>query len=367
MENVFGNAVVVEKLERYLDAAKKLPMGHVAIAMVGHPDLVAVDALGDNTLQTQQREAIVKLLEMMDKLIENSGFPPRDPALDASYHCYNMARGPYCFDFLIWLIDAEMTRIREGAPPPLKVGFWKGGDNRIKNDDVSTWIDGVFRPAIKLLGGIEDDRAVCGRQKELYVPRDIVHAVRAGERVPLFRSGKPSPFGSDYITITTREAEHYPERNSNMIAWYKLALDLQEEGERVIFVRDTRFAFAPMHFETCPAASVDLITRCALYEHARANLFVSNGPGGLAMFGTRPWMQMVPIKNMEFGVYPPSTAEFWKDSTDISPGEQWPWSADDQCLVWLPDTYENLCVAWRDLRERIDASTQRRYLRSGSL
>jgi len=50
-----------------------------------------------------------------------------DETLDASHVCYKRRHtGPLGFDFIYWLVDAEMTRVREGAPAPLKVAFWCG-------------------------------------------------------------------------------------------------------------------------------------------------------------------------------------------------------------------------------------------------
>ena len=184
-----------------------------------------------------------------------------------------------------------------------------------------------------------------GCSEPLFVPRGIVAGAKAGETVPKLKSTYKGHIEPGAVTITLREASHWPHRNSNRIAWLKFALLLRDRGERVIFVRDTEHAFEPFaDFQTDPLASVDLDYRAALYESARANLFVSNGPAGLAMFGDKPWLQFVTLED-EDG-YAPNTAKFWTENGGVAPGEQYPWSGSQQRLVWAPDTYENILEAW---------------------
>src|SRR4029079_2629381 len=93
--------------------------------------------------------------------IDNYKLPERDESLDASYVCYDCCRGPLGFDFLNWLVDAEMIRIREGAPAPLKVGFWLGKSSEIIGDELvwhrrQHWLKNVFRPLLQMIGAVED-------------------------------------------------------------------------------------------------------------------------------------------------------------------------------------------------------------------
>lgn len=332
---------VIELLETYLEEAKTNRFSHVAITMVGYPNIAACDYAGDTVLQRGQLEAMGKLAATLQADIANVTPPEPDPSLSASYVCFDLRGGPIGFDFLVWLIDQEMTRIREGAPAPLRVGFWKGRNGRLPSHN-QAWLDKVFRPCLRFLSAVEDDAALLGRGKRVYVPRGIVAAARAGERVPTLRTETKSPHPGA-VTITLREAEHDPERNSNVGAWLNFARDLKKQGENVVFVRDTDKAYEPLQGAvTCPKASRDLDARMALYQEAKANLFVSNGPVGLALFGDRPWLQFNdPSKETTFS---------WTDGWGMEPGDQFPWSNQAQRLILKSDSYDNIAAAWDDLR-----------------
>jgi hypothetical protein len=347
---VAGNQDVIDLLETYLVTARENDFGHIAICMVGHPNVAAIDYTGEISLELSQLEALGILRSKIDQSIANWTPPPRDESLDPSFVCYNLANGPLGFDFLVWLIDQEMTRIRVGAPHPLKVGFWLGHDaaTRMRQDHRGMWLDRVFRPALTLLGAVEDPRAIGGHRSEVFVTRNIVARSRAGEPVPRFSSGHALTHGR-YVTITLRESSHWQHRNSKIDDWIRFARDLRQEGRRVIFVRDTERADMPIKgFEIAPYASRDLIARAILYEGSDCNFFVSNGPVTLAVFGDRPWLQFVPIEPDGSG-YTPNTGKFWRESAGIGPGEQYPWSAPSQRMVWAPDTYDNIKQAWSSL------------------
>ena len=337
-----SNSAVIELIELYLKTAKEQRWDHVAIAMTAYPNLAACDYAGDVALELAQRDALTLLRGKVQESIDNWSLPDRDETLDASYACYSIVNAPIGYDFITWLIDQEMIRVREGAPAPLKVGFWQG---RMHLDrQRSRWLENVFRPALKLIGAVEDKKAVYGRHKPLYVARDIVAAVKAGEKTPVLRS-TIEPFMLNHVTITLREAVYDPHRNSNLPAWLKFAKYLTDKGEAVIFVRDTDKAEERLvDFQTCPKASRDLDVRMSLYENAKANLFVQNGPAGLAWYSKAPWLQFEDAGNDS--VFTPL---WWKMSQGINPGEQFPWSAENQRMVWKSDTYENLVSAWTSL------------------
>lgn len=345
-----GNSEIIELLELYLEAARKNRFGHVAISMVGHPNIACTDFAGDITLEVQERKAIDLLQQKLKYSIDGWTRPALDDRLDASYVCYNIANGPLGFDFLIWLIDAEMTRIREGAPSPLRVGFWMGHDSGRVTDTERRrlWLHNVFRPCLAFIGAVEDPHAVFGRCKNDFVPRGIVAAARNGEPVPRLQADPSKWNEPDLVTITLRECAYYGFRNSNIPEWTKAAEELQKRQERVIIVRDTAMAHEPLNgFRTCPEASINLDTRLALYESAKANLFVSNGVLGLALFGSKPWISFAQIDNDSEENC--NTAAFWEQSNGVKVGEQYPWSGPDQRLVWQPDTYDNIMASWEQL------------------
>ncbi len=341
-----SNPVVIDLLEAYLETAREGRFDSVAIAMTGYPDRAALDYAGDIQLEPATKEALEILTGKIDRSVTGWSLPPRDESLDQSHVVYNLGCGPIGFDFVVWLLNAEMQRRMAGAPAPLKVAFWTGrnvgndGDARLSARGRDQWLDNVFRPALPLIGAVEDRRSLHGHCPQIYVTRPLVEAAKRGEEISRLRSPLLAPKdGRRYVTITLREADHNPDRNSKLGAWLSFAKYLEKRGEHVIFIRDFQKAEEPLAgFRTQPEASHNLLLRMALYEHAAVNLFVSNGPTILAIFGSRPWLQFVRDAD--------GTPEFWRDKIGLSPGEQYPWSTPTQRMVWAPDTYENIVSAW---------------------
>lgn len=361
MEPSCGNPEVIGLLETYLRTAKERNFGSVAVVMTAYPNIAAVDFAGDVALEQATLDALGLASKKVEASIANWTLPPRDELLDASYHCYNLANSPLGFDFLTWLVEAEMTRVREGAPAPLKIGFYFGTDGRAERVAYRrAFLDNIFRPLLSLIGAVEDSAAIRGRHKHYFVGRDIVAAARAGERVPLLAA---PPLAGKYldllwtgyrlslqppVTITLRESGHWPHRNSNVDAWFRFALYLKEKGERVVFIRDTQRAVEPLPmFPVIGPAATDVRIRMALYERARANLFVSNGPATLALFSERPFLQFIRVEPPDSAANF-NTAKFWAESMGVPVGEQYPWSAPDQRLVFKPDDYDNIVQAWEE-------------------
>ena len=196
-EAVFGNSVIIELMETYLKLAKERPIGAVGIVMVArtapNQPVAAIDWAGvDGSLEEPMLEALDHLKSRIAYSIDCWTLPPRNESLDDSYIVWNMAHCPLGFDFIPWLIDAEMTRVRKGIAEPLKVGFYLGKDaiDRMKKANRSEWLNNVFRPAVSMIGAIEDPvRAIFGKPPVVFYLRPIVEACKRGEKVPLFRSG----------------------------------------------------------------------------------------------------------------------------------------------------------------------------------
>lgn len=246
-----------------------------------------------------------------------------------------------------------MTRIRSKAPGPLRVGFWLGRNGKTgltgDHSQRDRMLENVCRPALRLIGAIEDPVATKGKFKEFFSYRDIVKACKDGETVPKFRSGL-SLVGiiPGYVTITLREASYWPERNSKLPEWIRFAHYLRQRGERVIFIRDTANANEPIEgFDTLPRASTDLLFRMSVYENAKCNLFVSNGPVSLGFFSNVPFLKFFSVDPN--CIYNAGRPQYWTECAGISEGEQFPWLGPTQRLIWKPDFFTNLVVAWEEL------------------
>jgi hypothetical protein len=350
--DVNGNKDVIGFLQNCLETAKRDGFGYAVVSMAKDPGQYLVGFSGTVELESKALEGIKSIIPKIETNLDNRQEPFGERDVDASHVCYNCTKSPISFDFITWMMDAEMNRIRAGAPGPLKIGFWFGKDGKTGiggSDSRERFLDNVCRPAMALIGAVEDPKAVYGKFKEFFSFRDITEGSRKGEAVPKFKA-PPSlrTFPPGYVTITLREAEYWPHRNSKIKEWVRFARYLQARGERVIFVRDTAKAKEPfLDFTTCPEASLDLTVRCALYRDAKCNLFVSNGPVVLNYFMDTPFLQFLDVD--ENGAYNAERPQYWEQCVGIKPGEQIPWFNDKQRIVWKPDYFTNLVLAWDDL------------------
>lgn len=353
-----SNSEVIELLQLYLEHAKRYNFTFVSIAMVKHGDpkesedtrrpIGATDFAGEIGLEEQGLEAVGLLKQKLEKSIDNWSLPHPDLGLGADHVVYNVARDPLGFDFVVWLIIQEMARRREGAPAPLRVAFFTGKYGELTADRLA-WINNVFRPALALVGAIEDPAALRGRHRHSFTTGEIVKLWHAGEQVPLLRAPRKMKHDRPPVTITLREADHWPHRNSNLEGWLAFAAWLKQRGEVVVFVRDTAKAPEPLPDGslTYPPASRDLQTRMALYTSAKVNLFVSNGPATLAQFSAVPWLMFTAVEDPNApDAFIPNTPDHLDKSMGIPVGAQFPWSAPQQRIIWAADTYDAIVEAW---------------------
>jgi hypothetical protein len=370
VEPVEGNKEVCDLLERWLERAELGELNCVALVACESPTVAFIDHAGVNTSHFAAYAAMDQLKRRMVADILPTSPHVRAPVqsdIPANLVCYDVNSEPVQFDFLPWAMTARMTQIREGVPGPLKVAFMEGPTNiQFAHDEIVSrdfWMDHVVVPICRMVGAEITNEALGGRRPSCYSFVEITEAARAGEPVPrltvteaardsvremLERIGRPP------VTITLRESQHWPHRNSNLDAWLPFAAKLAREGEFVIFVRDTSKASEPIDgFVTCPGASLDLDIRVALYERAKCNLFVDNGPWTLALLGTKPWLAFINTDPMTG--YIPNTPQWWKRNHGVGVGEQFPWSAPDQRIIWEPDSFEALCRAWDEFKPRLVA------------
>lgn len=362
-----GNAEVVAMFKQWLERAEQGRIAFAAVVACEHPIHVVTDHRGSLQLAFAANYGLdtLKLL-LQEKTASRHMMPePADYQGNADRVCFDVSQGPACFDFIAWLIIAEMNRIRAGAPAPLKVAFKMidSPEEREKHNKLrAKFYEGVILPSLALIGAVEDNNSADAPTLDRYTIGPVVEFAKAGEKVPFL---KPSDDGVDAvkeyleattggkapITITLREAPYWEYRNSNLPEWLKVAKYLEGQGEKVIFVRDTAKALEPIEgFETCPAASIDLDTRMALYESAKCNLGVSNGPWMLMLHGTRPWLMFVEPDPMS--PFFPETPQFWTQWHGINPGlnEQFPWCRADQKIIWKRDNADTIISAWNDLQ-----------------
>lgn len=245
---------------------------------------------------------------------------------------YDLEVSPITFDFAWFLVAADLERRRrrlERLHVVIVSGQnWESGP---ESEEYLSVVDGPARrqrvfdiliPLTELMpsvGGVTlaDDRSAAGRLVdgaagytfprgyspalpflENPFPKLVMQAANAGEKIPSLRAPQSARqridqwrmrnFGErPLVTITIRDFDYQPGRNSNLAAWAEFAHELQQvEGVATVLVPDTSrtlesqhevFAGLPVFVE--PAWNIAL--RSALYEAGFVNLGVNTGPMAL--------------------------------------------------------------------------------------
>lgn len=364
---VDGNSACRQLLQYWSGEVLKGKISHIAIIACWSPTTVATGTAGAGGLEFALNYGCDLLKDTLMQRQRNMA-APAVTAEGADHVVYNLSRMPSSFDFLAWLIKQEMTRVKNGAPFPLKVKWYYGKDGSriscLNTEQRAINFDGILRQCLTLIGAVESNLEISGHSEEDVGLLPVVNAYKDGQKLPELivptdlkneiHEAILERVGQMPVTITLREVEDKiefaPHRNSNLTEWIKLAEWLEKRGERVVFVRDTRFAAEPITgFETCPPASTGILARTALYQVAKANLFVSNGPAMIAVFGNKPWLIFNELQ--PGGNYWANTPDGWRNCAGIEfAGDQergqWPWSKPDQRIVWQRDNFETMRDAW---------------------
>lgn len=339
-----GRDFAVKLLEGYTEACKRGLITSIGLCVVDKHGNIASGFGGEVNFGSKLLEACGQLQTAIQGDFDNWQLPPPDLTLDESYACYNCGDGPQCFDFVVWLVIQDMIRVMAGKPGPLKVAIWTG-----RKPFPNLWVEKVYRPAIGLIGAVEDPKALGRPGFRGYTAKYVCQMARAGWPVPVLKPKGVWNLPRGVVTITLREADYWPHRNSNVGAWFDVANWLESQGERVVFVRDTAKANMPLDpYEICPQASLDLDARMWLYDNAKLNCFVSNGPWSLAQFSDKPLLCFTPPEP-DGSVYEANTPAFWRRAMGIEIGEQFPWHSPQQRLVFEKDSYENIVRAYEAL------------------
>lgn len=268
--------------------------------------------------------------------------------------CYDLARNPPTYDVVAFLMAAEAERIRRGdegieieiAPGP-KRGF---ADDRLWPPlaQREAMMAAIVLPMMRMLP------SATGITRPLRRPQDgfglgqwsvglqvILAAMKAGVR-PLRLPDAPRP-DPRLVTITLREAEHWPARNSRLVEWRRAAATIRDRGFEIVFVRDSVKAEFPLDgFATDPAASQNLNARARLYLSAACNLFVSNGPAWFALALDAPVLMLRPTTE---GVGRHSGGDHFR-RCGLDPGRQIDGAPQWQRLAWEPDDEAAIVAAF---------------------
>lgn len=224
---------------------------------------------------------------------------------------YDLAVSPPTYEITTFLAEAEKCRLALGFEaidvvfqPGPKAGF---RDDNLPPDNIEreSMLWRVCVPCTKLLPSLRNVLILRERaQITAYFPENYdssspkshyglkyfkngLRCLRATESA--VRENKRLMQNIPYVTITMREAEYWPTRNSDRQAWGEVAEYLKKIGYRPIFIPDTHGR--PIEgYDNSLIASWDVDLRMALYQGATLNLGASNGPMTLCMVGGLPYI-----------------------------------------------------------------------------
>ena len=250
---------------------------------------------------------------------------------------YDLSQHPSSFDAATWLIYAQMYRANRGFDKLavyIKPGF--RNDNLPMDQEYrDLMVKNVVEPLISLVGA-EIVESGNGDIDFNHTFRSVCNLYKSGIEIHKIRSKMKLKYDEPYITVTLREADHWPSRNSNIEAWLEFADNCEY---RVVFIRDTKYSHAPLEGAiTDPIASVDLEYRIALYDQAILNMGVNGGPMGLTSFMDCDWLWFGQL-NPDYIV---GTPEAFEAIMGVKVGEQLPWASPTQRMAWTGDSLEEI-------------------------
>jgi len=280
---------------------------------------------------------------------------------------YDLGSSPPTYDFISFLGEAEKARI-EGGFDVLDVYFQPGPMRGFRDDALppspekrECMLHRICVPACRLLPSVRHVAILREREpvegdvfpKEWAIDVPISHygtqhfrsALPCLRATDWARAKVGKDFAGKYVTITVRESEYWPQRNSNLVAWAQVADWLRGRGYEVVWVPDTE-----SHGRGYAPAAFDIDIRMALYEGAALNLGVSNGPMALFLYSSVPYI----LFRLLDETTPATTAAFWR-KCGVEPGTN---LTRNGVCVWEPDDYEVIVNAVTQFLEDRQACLQ---------
>jgi len=260
--------------------------------------------------------------------------------------CYDLTIGPPQYDCLAFLLYMESCRLgmREKHD---SINLTVAPRSVVKQQH---WLNNICIPMCRMLPSVQNlevldhmpeadmwgkNYPIDGRNARYYGLDRLVDGMAGAGRC--LRPNVEFPRNDNLVTITLREASHWPTRNSKVEEWKKAATKIMVHGYDVVFVRDTEKAEEKLDpFPINPGASVDLEHRAALYRSAFCNMFISNGPAHFAMALDAPVIVLRPTNDELGSCY---SRDYMRDRGLI---DQFPDCPSYQRIVWEDDTCTNI-------------------------
>jgi hypothetical protein len=323
-----------------------------------------------------------------------------DDAARTLFAFYDLQVSPITFDFLWFLVGADLERRRRGLDAVHVVivpGRARG--LRQEREDYEDVVDAEARaerignmllPACSLLPTCAGVTHAASRKHAGFIRATLAsHLYPAGYEpaLPVFAGSReclqdarhdmahiPSlrataqnlrnidlwaashAGGRRIVTITLRNYSYMPARNSNNEAWITFARSLDRDRFLAVFVPDLEQTLNGQAQElrghvVLGEAAWNIGLRMALYERAYICLGVNTGPMGLCWLNART--HYATLKMAPAGV--PQTSPAFYRQLGFEPGRSLPFASPTQELVWEDDTIEAIQRAFARIARRIES------------
>lgn len=315
------------------------------------------------------------------------------------YAFYDLGVAPITFDFLWFLVGAELERRRREltsvhaviVPGPCR-GLRKETPELERALDVTTRRARIFNmlvPACTLLPSLSGVTVAGSRAEADQLVRSAGGAVfpaRYEPALPIY-PGPQEPLraareertqvavlrataadlravdawiaarGCDrrVVSITLRGYGYVPGRNSNIASWAAFARGLHGTGFSIVIVPDSEQCFTgvPAELHGLPIfseAAVAVGLRMALYQRAYLNLGVNNGPMGLCWLNEQTRYITFKILNDEAL----QTRAEYMELLGFETGRSLPFATEWQRWVWAEDELPIIQDAFNDMVARLE-------------
>jgi hypothetical protein len=372
--------------------AAALPLSKRAAGASVHVDLAALAAAAGDSLSTREHYLTAARLASAagGEIAAITGADAQlvmRPGDDCVYAVYDLSAGPVTFDFIYFLMMAEHFRATTGrlglfvlfVPAPGD-GFRRASPrDHFLTQDRKLWrLLNLLAPcaalvphcvgmhvcasradAAELLREAAPDR-VFPPQFSLdnpTCPYSLPQILQCAQHGPDIRALRAPPLaaalvqrwlrelggGKPVVSITLRQSDFQPARNSDLAAWRQFAGACTRMGFHPVFIPDTESLLNGQQaaldgFTTLALPALSVGYRLAIYETCFLNMLTNNGPAALCMFHPSARSQ---IFKMIVASVPTCSAQFFI-SQGLLPGAQLPFAGAGQTITWQDDDADSL-------------------------
>jgi hypothetical protein len=329
--------------------------------------------------------------------------PKPEDAARTLFAFYDLQVSPITFDFLWFLVGADLERRRRGLDAVhVVIVPGRAGGLRREREDYEDVVDAEARaqrignmllPACPLLPTCAGVTHAASRAHAGYIRATLAShlyptgyeatlPIFAGSRECLQNAGPDMPHipslratnenlrnidrwaashsgGRRIVSITLRNYAYMPARNSSMQAWTAFARALDPARFVPVFVPDLEQTLNGQTqelqgFVVLGEAAWNLGLRMALYERAYISMGVNTGPMGLCWLNARSHYATLKMAPADV---PQTSAAFYRE-LGFEPERSLPFASPTQELVWQDDTIEAIQSAFTRIAERLEGKAQ---------